>query len=252
MDNEYANAGAEDPKILITTAREPSDRLKRFIKEMRFVFPNAQRINRGSMQTKQIVEAAINNGFSDIVMIHETRGEPDSLVICHLPYGPTATFTMYNVVMRHDANIKTKMSEAYPRLVMHNFKTKVGERVATILKYLFPVPKPDSQRVITFANDSDFISFRHHVYKKEDAGAAQGKGNDKNAEGKKIILKEVGPRFELQLYEIRLGTIDQKDADVEWVLRPYMNSAGKKQILGMTKDELKAVEEEERNRLQDK
>lgn len=208
MDNEYANAGAEPPKILITTAREPSDRLKRFIKEMRFVFPNAQRINRGSMQTKQILEAAINNGFTDVVLIHETRGEPDSLVICHLPYGPTATFTMYNVVMRHDANIKTKMSEAFPHLIFHNFKTKVGQRVATIFKYLFPVPKADSQRVITFANDSDFISFRHHVYKKED---------------QKIQLKEVGPRFELQLYEIRLGTIDQKDADVEWVLRPYMN-----------------------------
>lgn len=29
-----------------------------------------------------------------------------------------------------------------------------------ILKYLFPVPKEDSKRVITFANDNDFISFR--------------------------------------------------------------------------------------------
>ena len=29
-----------------------------------------------------------------------------------------------------------------------------------ILKYLFPVPKEDSKRVITMANDDDFISFR--------------------------------------------------------------------------------------------
>ena len=208
MDDEYANAGAQDPKILLTTAHDASDRLKRFVKEMRFVFPNAQRINRGNMQIKQVVESAIANGFTDIVLIHETRGEPDSLVVCHLPYGPTATFTMYNVVMRHDTNVKTKMSEAHPHLIFHNFKTKLGSRVATILKYLFPVPKPDSKRVMTFANDNDFISFRHHVYKKED---------------EKIVLKEVGPRFELQLYEIRLGTLDQKEADVEWVLRPYMN-----------------------------
>lgn len=262
MDNEYVNAGAQTPKILLTTAREPSDRLKRFIKEMRFVFPNAQRINRGGLQMQQVVEAAITNGFTDIVMIHETRGEPDSLVVCHLPYGPTATFTMFNVVMRHDANIKTKMSEAFPHLIFHNMKTKLGERVATILKYLFPVPKVDSQRIMTFSNDNDFISFRHHVYKKEEG---------------KIKLKEVGPRFELQLYEIRLGNLDQKDADVEWVLRPYMRvssevivilspliimcwnicylivqSAAKKQYLGLTKEELKAVEEEERNRLQEK
>jgi rRNA maturation protein Rpf1 len=41
-----------------------------------------------------------------------------------------------------------------------------GERLMTILKHLFPVPKADSKRVITFSNDSDFISFRHHTYKK--------------------------------------------------------------------------------------
>jgi U3 small nucleolar ribonucleoprotein protein IMP4 len=33
-------------------------------------------------------------------------------------------------------------------------------QVATILKALFPVPRPDSHRVITFANQEDFISFR--------------------------------------------------------------------------------------------
>lgn len=33
-------------------------------------------------------------------------------------------------------------------------------QVSNILKYLFPVPKDDSRRVITFANQEDFISFR--------------------------------------------------------------------------------------------
>jgi len=36
----------------------------------------------------------------------------------------------------------------------------------SILKYLFPVPKEDSKRILTFANHDDFISFRHHTYKK--------------------------------------------------------------------------------------
>ena len=34
-------------------------------------------------------------------------------------------------------------------------------KVTNILKYLFPVPKPDSRRVLTFANDEDYISFRY-------------------------------------------------------------------------------------------
>lgn len=29
-------------------------------------------------------------------------------------------------------------------------------------------------------------------------------------------------------YEIRLGTVDQKEADVEWLLRPYQRTAKKR------------------------
>jgi U3 small nucleolar ribonucleoprotein protein IMP4 len=32
IDDEYANAGIEDPKILITTSRDPSSRLTQFAK----------------------------------------------------------------------------------------------------------------------------------------------------------------------------------------------------------------------------
>lgn len=49
IDDEYAHAGECDPKILITTSRDPSTRLVAFAKEMKLVFPNAQRINRGGM-----------------------------------------------------------------------------------------------------------------------------------------------------------------------------------------------------------
>lgn len=85
--------------------------------------------------------------------------------------------------------------------------------MSDILRYLFPVPKDDSHRVITFANQDDYISFRwarglsvgpmtfvalglthippsasflprHHVYKKTDH--------------RNVELTEVGPRFELK------------------------------------------------------
>ena len=44
------------------------------------------------------------------------------------------------------------MSEVYPHLVFDEFSTKLGERTKTILQHLFPVPKDDSKRVVTFAN----------------------------------------------------------------------------------------------------
>lgn len=45
-------------------------------------------------------------------------------------------------------------------------------------------------------------------------------------------MSEVGPRFQLRLYEIKLGTLDSADsADTEWALRPYMNTTVKRRFL---------------------
>jgi hypothetical protein len=41
---------------------------------------------------------------------------------------------------------------------------------------------------VSFANKSDFISFRHHMYKKTGY--------------KEVELKEVGPRFEMRLFQV--------------------------------------------------
>ena len=97
------------------------------------------------------------------------------------------------------------------------------------MKHLFPVPKLDTKRIVMFANQSDYISFRlgqcilfcassllynflfkfyflslvricfsfeivsvtyrHHIY-------------EKNGSPKSIELKEIGPRFELRLYQV--------------------------------------------------
>lgn len=44
--------------------------------EMRLVIPNSQRINRGGLVLNELVETCRNHGFSDIVVLHEHRGEP--------------------------------------------------------------------------------------------------------------------------------------------------------------------------------
>ena len=46
-----------------------------------------------------------------------------------MPYGPTAYFTLSNVVMRHDIPNAGTMSEAYPHLIFNNFSSAVGKRV---------------------------------------------------------------------------------------------------------------------------
>lgn len=215
IDDEYAHAAERDPKILITTSRDPSSRLTQFAKELKLIFPNSQRVNRGGLVVGELVESCRSHDYTDLIVVHEHRGEPDGLVVCHLPYGPTAYFGIHNTVLRHDIGDKAEVgtvSEAYPHLIFDNFTSKLGTRVAGILKYLFPAPKPDTKRVMTFANREDFISFRHHTYEMP-RGA------------KSVELKERGPRFDMKLYQIKLGTLDQAHAENEYVLRSYINSA---------------------------
>jgi U3 small nucleolar ribonucleoprotein protein IMP4 len=218
VDDEYGDAGLEDPRVCVTTSRDPSSRLKQFCKEVKLLFPNSVRVNRGTNRVDELMASCKESEFTDVVVVQETRGEPDGLVVCHLPLGPTAFFTISGAVMRHDIEGgASPMSEAFPHVILNNFNSELGQRVGNVLKCLFPIPKPDTKRIVTFSNENDFISFRHHMYSKT------GKDN--------VTLHEVGPRFELRLYQLRLGTLDQKDAENEYVLRPYQNTASKRQLL---------------------
>ncbi|KDQ09025.1 hypothetical protein BOTBODRAFT_138210 [Botryobasidium botryosum FD-172 SS1] len=218
FDNEYSTAGISDPKIVITTSRDPSSKLLQFAKEMRLVFPNSHRLNRGNYVVKELAEACRTNGVTDLIVLHEHRGVPDAMIVSHFPHGPTAYFTLANVALRHDIASygSSTVSEQYPHLIFENFGSKLGNRIKDILRYLFPVPKEDAKRVMSFVNQNDFISFRHHVFLK--------------TSHKEVQLAEVGPRFELKPYEIRQGTIEQSEADREWVLAHYSRTS-KKQVL---------------------
>lgn len=219
IDDEYSRAGIMDPKIVITTSRDPSSKLLQFAKEMRLVFPNSHRINRGNYVVKELADACRANDVTDLVVLHEHRGIPDALIVSHFPHGPTLYFSLHNVGLRHDIATysQSTVSEQYPHLIFEGFSSQLGRRVMDALRYLFPVPKPDATRVMTFSNENDFISFRHHVFAK--------------TSHKDVQLAEVGPRFEMKPYEIRQGTIEQVTADKEWVLSQYTRTAKKRKQL---------------------
>ncbi|KAI9093953.1 hypothetical protein K1719_026951 [Acacia pycnantha] len=151
----------------------------------------------------EIIDTCRAHDFTDVILVHEHRGVLDGLIISHLPLGLTAYFGLFNVVARHDIKDRKAIGtipEVYPHLILDNFSTKLGQRTANILKHLLPMPKPDTKRIITFSNQSDYISFSTHSFK---------------------------------LFQIKLGTVDHQDtAQTEWVIRPYMRPARKQKFLG--------------------
>lgn len=224
LDDEYSMlSGLSDPRPLVTTSRSPSTRLATFSKEIRLILPTAIRLNRGNTILPNLLSSAKAAALTDIILLHEHRGTPTAMTISHLPHGPTAKFSLHNVVLRADIPNASRgtVSESYPHLVFEGFTSRLGKRVVQILKHLFPPrdgPHRVGNRVVTFRNIEDSIEVRHHVF-------VQTGYRD-------IELAEVGPRMTMRCFEIKGGTLE-KDAggEVEWALTQFTRTGRKKDYL---------------------
>ncbi|KAL4869809.1 hypothetical protein BDV12DRAFT_72867 [Aspergillus spectabilis] len=223
LDDEYAlTSGIVDPRPIVTTSRSPSVRLGTFAKEVRLLLPTSIRLNRGNLVLPDLVSSANSAGLTDMILLHEHRGTPTAMTISHMPHGPTASFSLHNVVLRADIpnSARGTVSESYPHLVFEGFKTKLGERVVQVLKHLFPPREAGKvgNRVVSFVNKEDSIEVRHHVFVKTGY--------------KDVELAEVGPRMTMRLFEIRGGTLEKgSSGDVEWALTQYTRTSRKKDYL---------------------
>jgi U3 small nucleolar ribonucleoprotein protein IMP4 len=186
------------------------------------LLPTAVRINRGNYVLPELVASAQRSELTDVILLHEHRGKPTALTISHLPHGPTASFSLHNVMLRADIpnTHRGTVSEAYPHLIFENFSTPLGNRVVKILKHMFPPRERGAKvgnRVVTFKNIDDSIEVRHHVFVRTGPSSVE--------------LSEVGPRMTMKLFEIKAGTLEVKDADVEWHLNQFTRTAKKKDYL---------------------
>lgn len=224
IDDEYAAlSGIVDPRPLVSTSRSPSTRLSAFSKEIRLLLPTSIRLNRGGLILPNLIHSAKAAQLSDIILLHEHRGTPTAMTISHLPHGPTASFSLHNVMLRADIPNASRgtVSESYPHLVFEGFTTKLGLRVVQILKHLFPPrdgPHRVGNRVVTFKNVDDSIEVRHHVF-------VQTGYRD-------VELAEVGPRMTMRCFEIKGGTLEKDSGgEKEWALTQFTRTGRKKTYL---------------------
>lgn len=79
LDDEYAQlSGVVEPRVLVTTSRNPSSRLSAFAKEIRLLLPTAVRLNRGNLILPDLVKSAKSAGLTDIVLLHEHVSSKES------------------------------------------------------------------------------------------------------------------------------------------------------------------------------
>lgn len=196
-----------EPKVLITFADNPVTRTRKFGLELSRIFPNALVKIRNKSSVKKICKSAEREEFTDVVIVNEDRRKPNGLLVIHLPNGPTAHFKLSNVKLTSDIKRDHKeITKHRPEVILTNFTTRLGLSVGRMLGALFHHdPEFRGRRAVTFHNQRDFIFFRHHRY-------------EFNKEGKRVKLRELGPRFTLKLRSLQEGTFDSKTGDYAWII----------------------------------
>jgi ribosome production factor 1 len=228
--DEFASyfLGTSEPKLAITTCRKPTSRMFDFIRELLDTIPNAHFYERRGVNLKDIIEQAKTTDFTDIMVLNEDRKDiskiqglrvinalADGMLLIHLPGGPTAHFRITSLKLNAEIPHHGVLTDHKPELILNNFKTRLGHRIARMFAALFP-KKPDflGRRVVTLHNQRDFVFFRQHRYIFE-----QGEKDTKAIKtpgGQIARLQELGPQFTLKLKSLQHGTFDSTGGEFEW------------------------------------
>ena len=206
------------PKLLITSPHFPSKTTRLFCREMLKVFPNSTLLYRKATPLHKVCTDAYKHGYSDVIDVFVPRKAklPTSLIYAHLPEGPSIHFRLSGITFMKDIPDKFPGSVNNPELILTNFKTAQGRRLARLFAILFP-SDPDfrKRQVVVFHNQRDFVFFRRYKYAFR-------------KEGEKVVLKEVGPRFTLKNRKLLKGLPKFDNDNVEYEYNPHQFVKNKK------------------------
>ncbi|EGD75109.1 ribosome production factor 1 [Salpingoeca rosetta] len=206
-------------KVLVTlSTNRPFQRTLKFVEELINIIPSATYRKRNGFPLKTIVEQASARGYTALIVVNQNMRRAESLVMSHLPSGPTAHFKLSSVVWPKDIHGTAKDTGHFPEVLTTNFNTRLGKQVSRMFQSLFPQhPEFTGRSVVTFHCQRDFIFFRRHRYIFRDT--------------KRVGLQEIGPQFTLKLQSLQRGTFDTKYGDYEFVAKADMYVDRKKMYL---------------------
>ncbi|XP_037300730.1 probable ribosome production factor 1 isoform X1 [Manduca sexta] len=205
LSSYYQNS--YEPKVLITYSDNPHNKTRIFGKELMRIIPNSISRYRQRSSVKRIVQSAIREDVTDVIIVNENQKQPNGFLLIHLPDGPTAHFRLSSCKITAELRKDYKEITTHrPEVILNNFSTRLGLTVGRMLGALFHYePQFRGRRAVTFHNQRDYIFFRHHRY-------------EFTSDGKRAKLRELGPRFTLKLISLQQGTFDSKRGDYEWII----------------------------------
>merc|ERR1719204_2740956 len=113
------------PKTLVTTNKKSSLETRKLLDELTNVIPNSEYVKRGKVDMKNLVKEAVERQYTHILVINEDMKKPNSIIVTHLPEGPTATFRLTSVKLKKQLKRHGNATNHKPEVILNNFKTKL-------------------------------------------------------------------------------------------------------------------------------
>ncbi|XP_022161813.1 uncharacterized protein LOC111027705 isoform X2 [Myzus persicae] len=181
--NEFIDSDLNKPKVIITFRNVyPMMRIRYTGKILSRIIPNSERMFHPFNSTKDIIQAAENEGYKYLMILVE-ESDPYGLIIVELPARTATDFYINSVTFPKKSQLKD-FSNIRPEVNISNFITKSDEVLARMLGALFQQDAEyKSKRVVAIHKRRDTVIFRN--YKCEIL-------NDKP------FIRDLGPKLILQ------------------------------------------------------
>lgn len=180
-------------KVFITTSNKPSSNTHSFAACLNNIIPNSQYV-KWNVRPKllNLCLSLKEENYTHSIILFENQKKVHYLTISFLFLESPLyfTFRLSNIVLPKQIYKHGKPTNSYPELIINNFISKAGIKIAKLISSLFPsIPDFLGRQALTLHNQRDFIFIRYHRYIFDQSG-------------RRASMQELGPRFSLKLYYI--------------------------------------------------
>lgn len=148
LDRNWGHVGGHfrmsASKILLTTSRNPTDRMRTLCNDLARILPNAVRVNRGKMSNEQLAEKALEEGPEHVLMIERGQGGSGSIRFCNVGQSGLVcvppTVQIGDTKLRRDFNIPSRVKPARGVAILSSVPSDDMKKFAEMLAGFFGVP----------------------------------------------------------------------------------------------------------------
>jgi len=184
------------PHVVVTTGLGAGKKASHgYAASLLGVVPNSEFRERRNPTPAAVMRHAAGIGATDVLLVQEDHTRLSMLTHAHLPDGPSAVWRLSSVVEASRIRGHGAALPDRPEVLLNNFSTVLGHRIGRMLGALFGGGvgvAGRARQAVTWHNQQDFVFFRFHRYVFK-------------AEGEKVALQELGPRFTLRLNRLLRG-----------------------------------------------